>query len=750
MTDAAKTGLFVGVAAALAGIAALNHYAGAPANSDDFQLVGLPFYEEFTSSSQAKSLEVIARNEDGVLQKFSVVSKDGLWTIPSHYDYPAEAIERLARTASSLIGLEREALAGRLKTEHDRLGVRDPLDDELEDPETAGQRITLKDVSGETVVDLIIGNKVENDTGLNQSDDVERMRSEPVKSFYVRRQDENQTYKVAVNIDLSTKFSDWIDPDLLQIERSDLKQISVDNYSLEETRTAAGMALVKSQGDQIELAKDPSGSWKLDGLDENTETLENAKINEVIGVLDQMKITGVRPKFTFKGHQLLTADLQLNQRPEFQEDKRAFALAIREMQADLENKGFSLAGGANGGMALVSVNGDLTVGTNDGVRYIMNIGEAIEGSTEEIEVGGANATSTDDAAEQDDADSPETPEDNGNDSTSQDVSEDRGMSNADAKNRYLMVRVAFDESLIDNRPEKPIPPVEPLKPDGYQPATDDENQPAPDDVDAPPVVNENETNEPDQSSEQPADQTQEPNEAKADPETPQRKPEFVAYETALKDFAQKQAEFTFAETQYQESLKAFEKEVEAGKQRVAELNERFGKWYYVISADNLKTLQLNRDVIVKRKEVRTDPTTPNRPNISFPDIPGMEGLNPRKGPLDQSEPRNDADSGQEKSAAGDKTDESNPSAEPKMEKPEGGKDQPNDASKETSQKPSDKPNSSDDSNNDPSGSKDNKNVEPPVEKESGGTPENSKTDSKEESGKPAGEAKTTPNRESST
>ena len=161
MNESTKTIVFVGVAVVLAALAGASHFSG-PTNSADFEMVGKEFYEEFTSGNMAESLEVSAVDaESGRLRRFSVEKQDGLWRIPSHYNYPAEAAVRLAQTASSFIGISRDSLEGRLVNEQERLGVLDPLEVEIEDPESAGKRITLKDADGEVVVDYIIGNEVE-------------------------------------------------------------------------------------------------------------------------------------------------------------------------------------------------------------------------------------------------------------------------------------------------------------------------------------------------------------------------------------------------------------------------------------------------------------------------------------------------------------------------------------------------------------------------------------------------------------
>ena len=62
---------------------------------------------------------------------------------------------------------------------------------------------------------------------------------EPTKDFYIRKADDSKTFRVSLDIDLSTRFSDWIDPDLLRINRADVVELDINNYKLEER--GAGM-----------------------------------------------------------------------------------------------------------------------------------------------------------------------------------------------------------------------------------------------------------------------------------------------------------------------------------------------------------------------------------------------------------------------------------------------------------------------------------------------------------------------------
>ena len=655
MNESTKTIVFVGIAVVLAALAGASHFSG-PTNSADFEMVGKEFYEEFTSGNMAESLEVSAVDaESGRLRRFSVEKQDGLWRIPSHYNYPAEAAVRLAQTASSFIGISRDSLEGRLVNEQERLGVLDPLEVEIEDPESAGKRITLKDADGEVVVDYIIGNEVEGaEVVLSE---VERPfgANQDLKYYYVRRPDEKQTYKVALNIDLSTKFSDWIDPDLLRVERNEVTKISIDNYSIEEDRSTG--SLMKMQSDVINLSRESGADpWVMDSLNAETEELNESRVTDVINVLDELKIAGVRPKLKFKDHVLLTQELKLNVRPEFKEDPRGFERAMSMLQAQLDQKGFNLAGSSEK-MELVSQHGQLDVGTENGVLYTLHVGKPIEGDEKEIEIGSLGSSDDEKKSETEKANA-EGDADTKADESKTDESKDKtesGEPAVEAKNRYMMVRVSLDESLLGEKPVLPTAPKEPVKPEGYTPVEekpkDEKEADVPDDVEKPEGVGEE----------------------KKEDEKPARDPRFTDYDNLAREYEQEKVDYELAISRFEDQTKEYEKKVADGNELVEELNQRFGDWYYVISGDNLATLQTKREDLATKKEPPAGGTpaagsaAPARPNINFPPLPGAgDGI--QDAPMEKEAP------------AGDKTEPATenetPAAEEGKEAGEAGKEMP--------------------------------------------------------------------------
>ena len=54
--------------------------------------------------------------------------KDKKWVIPSHYDYPADAQDRLSKTAAAVMDLTKDTIRSDDVEDQEAMGVIDPLD----------------------------------------------------------------------------------------------------------------------------------------------------------------------------------------------------------------------------------------------------------------------------------------------------------------------------------------------------------------------------------------------------------------------------------------------------------------------------------------------------------------------------------------------------------------------------------------------------------------------------------------------
>ena len=588
-----KTGIFVVVGVALIAGAFGVHHLAKPKEIGEFATVGEEFYPDY-DPDKVKSLRVAAYDvEKGKLREFSVEFREKAWRIPTHHGYPVEDGERLAETAASVVGIERITLAGRTDKEHARFGVIDPTGEKVEDveeddAEDIGRRVTLYAADGEELVDLIIGKEVDDD----DADEDGRLReirgeSERDPLHYVRRADEAETFTAELSIDISTRFTDWIKPDLLMMNSGDLKELVIEDYSPQTGSTQT-----------LKLVKD-GFSWELDGLDEETEELKTSEISSLTSQLANFKIAGVRPREKVEGVPLLTPDLKVLG-PEF----------VDLLQSELMSFGFRLIKDENSDSnRLISREGQLTAATSEGLVYHLYFGNVFSGSEEEIEIGSA------------DGDKDKSGDESKKDDEEQDSDE--------TKSRYFLARVSFDESFID-KPEPPVEPtrpVEPVKPD-VPPGPEDDGEPQDDTtekaagepMDEPPGPCDDSADDADDGG---SDGTEETTDDMGEGEdVPEKKSPLELYEEAMEQYRFELSQYDAAvarheddKKQHQEDLKKYEEDIEKGKEKVDQLNERFANWYYVISGDDLETLKLSRDKLVgekKEEEPADDEATTNQ------------------------------------------------------------------------------------------------------------------------------------------
>ena len=674
--------VFVGVAA-VAALAAMGvRFANQPAAIEGFSDVGQEFFADFKDPLKAMELSVAKYDsETREPLSFSVKQNEkGFWVIPSHHDYPAEAAERLAKTAASLIGIKKVALQSRSKDDWARYGVEDPsaevaaaaAEGDEEKDATRGTRITLRDTSSNALVDLIVGKAVEGRD----------------KHFYVRQPDKNPVFIAKLDADLSAKFSDWIEPDLLKLNQNDIVKVTVDQYSVDEEQGAI------LQGEVFDFQKDKTTSkWSMAGLNPDMESVKEAAVTDITKNLDQLKIVGVRPK-----PEGLNADLTVS--PEVAQNP----LLRQVLQSDMQRQGFYIARGENNQVKLVSNEGELLAGTNNGVRYTLYFGEIARGTAKDIETGlndkkpvegeaktegGEAKAESEKAAEGAEADAAK-PEDKPEDSET-------------GPRRYLLVKVDYDESLLGPKPTEPVAPEKPAilnegaapapaedkKPEApadapkeaapaeEKPAADDapkeeapkEESPAPEKAAEPAPENPADPGSCDEpAAAEPAAPAQEaapaaeakpaepaaaapaqegqpaPTEgdkpaaeapataAPADGDAPAAAPAQPPVDPkaeAQKQYDQAMGEYEAAKAGFEGAVKAWESKAKEGKKKADELSARFGTWYYVISAESFEKFKLTREAVVGPKEEAKPADGAGAPGAGGPpsfDLPGLGNL----------------------------------------------------------------------------------------------------------------------------
>src|SRR6516165_7685092 len=110
MNELAKSLIFVVVAVGLSG-GAWWTTRDRSLRSAQFNDQGEAFFPEFKDPLACTDLEVVNFDAStATASRFRVMFKDNKWVIPSHYDYPADARDRLSKTAAAVMDLTKDTI----------------------------------------------------------------------------------------------------------------------------------------------------------------------------------------------------------------------------------------------------------------------------------------------------------------------------------------------------------------------------------------------------------------------------------------------------------------------------------------------------------------------------------------------------------------------------------------------------------------------------------------------------------------
>lgn len=345
MDETRKTLAFVAAAAVVTAAAFL----AAPDDPtpEAFSDRGEAFFPDFVDPNDAVSLEVIDFVEaTGGIDAFSVVFKGTRWRIPSHHNYPADDKDRLARTAAGLIEVRKDDVVAEIAADHEALGVVDPLDESIASLSGRGKRVTIKDGNDNLLADLIVGRNVPGREGQYR---------------YLRVPGQKRTYAARFDVDVSSRFGDWIEKDLLEVDQARIEQVILKDYSIDE-----GTRML-DQRDTIVLSKrDPD--WTANRMRAG-QKVDTVKMEDLLKALDELTIVGVRPKPAGLSRSL-------------EDNDEGISITRRDL-ASLQQKGYYFTGDGQ----LVSNEGETQVRTEDGVTYTLRFGEIVYGAGDEVTAG---------------------------------------------------------------------------------------------------------------------------------------------------------------------------------------------------------------------------------------------------------------------------------------------------------------------------------------------------------------------------
>ena len=559
MKPLVRTLMFVVAAILFVGGAAYTWHITRPADIADYDGVGEPFFPNFTDTELADHIRVAGWNNDSEeIEVFSVrKDSDGLWRIPSHFNYPADGQDQMVQAATTLLGIERSAFVSSGNSEANRnYGLVDPLDEDgsiIQSQEETGTRVTLYE-GDRVLADYIIGKPKEDDdyTNLNNAG-----RREMQGRFYLRRADERQIYTSQINLRLSTRFSDWIRSELLEVRRSEIASMTIDDYTFD----SATQRIVPVEPIAFISEGDPP-LWDVADLKEG-ETARQFIPGALAKALEDLSIQNVKPrKVQFTGDRFLPTQ--------------------ETITSDAENGFFHNV--EQGDVA--AVRGEYRFSTNDGLRYTIHFGDANSQAT----LDGSSVATTGDVA-----------------------LETEATAVGDVNNtmqRTVLVAVSFDPSLLGPAPVAPQRPAatdtagnsEAVSetPERENDAAEKTETPTESDAETEPMA-------------KPA--TEGASDASTEPAT--ETDEAPSIDDAEKDKAENKVlteqEFEEALEIYQLQKKEYDERAANAVSRAGELNFKFAQWYYVVRETDVKNLMLTRPEVVQSPMPTTTPADSPQP-----------------------------------------------------------------------------------------------------------------------------------------
>lgn len=595
MNEGIKTLIYAGVAAVVTILAILSRPPVERFNVRE--QVDKFLFEKFDDPAKAGSVEIVKYDETlGSIEEFRVARDQatGAWTLPKYQGYPADAESRVRDAALLLVDLPILGVASEVSGDHRMFGVVEPDKEKLKvGDEGVGLLVRFEDAKGQDLASVIIGKKV----------------SGAEDHRFVRKVGQDVVYEVKLNPDqLSTKFKDWIEKDLLKINAWDAENVAVKNYSV--SLQPPNRVLIDKRFDLTADFKD--SEWKLKELKKyvngegmvttlgETEELNKEKLNDLKTAVDELEIADVRRKP--KG---LGADLKAG----------AGMAKDDEGIVDLAKHGFYMVPMASGETELLSANGEITVGMKEGVEYVLRFGETEEsGGAAEGE--GVNrylfVTTRVDMSKFPQPDLEPVPELPGG-AKPEAVKEPKaetakegatGAKEAKPEPKPEAKPAAKPEAKVESKTEAKPEAKPEVKPEA-KPETSSETA-------KPSASDETATAEAAKSEAKPDAEAKPATEAKPEPEAKAVK-EGEAKEAKTEAPAKNDKEAKEAEIERereritkenQRKIDERNDKIKKAKEKVAELNTRFADWYYLVSDKQFKKIQLGLDDVIKQKEIK--------------------------------------------------------------------------------------------------------------------------------------------------
>jgi hypothetical protein len=417
-----RTGLFLlgGLGMLLLGSAVQPRFKSSKIEPEEQRVL----FPELSDASKAASLEIVSYDDElSTLHPFKVLQSGGVWVLPAHQKYPADAKEQLAAAATALVDLKMLDVVSKSPGDHETYGVIEPDPEKIKPGMTGvGQLVEIRDGSGNKLARLIIGKEDKRRVGADSGGRTLR---------FVRKAGQDPVYRVEVDTSkFTTSFGDWIEKDLLKLSPWDVRRLGLEDYALVAVESNGRVGVQLDRKYRVDLAyDDKDAKWSLVKLEAFSkegepkeeklaegEELASAKLNDLRNALGDLKIVDVARKPSG-----LSAELKAEE--SFTND--------REAVTSMQQRGFlPLKTGE-----ILSTDGETIVGMKDGVEYVLRFGapttvagDSKSGHLKPGDADGKGAKPGKDAA-------------------------------GETSGRYLLVMARFNEQLLDKPKLDPLPDV---------------------------------------------------------------------------------------------------------------------------------------------------------------------------------------------------------------------------------------------------------------------------------------------------
>ena len=534
-----RTGLFLlgGLGMLLLGSAVQPRFKSSKVEPEEQRVL----FPELSDASKAASLEIVSYDDElSTLHPFKVLQSGGVWVLPAHQNYPADAKEQLAAAATALVDLKMLDVVSKSPGDHETYGVIEPDPEKIKPGMTGvGQLIEIRDGSGNKLARLIVGKEDKRRVGADAGGRTLR---------FVRKAGQDPVYRVEVDTSkFTTSFDDWIEKDLLKLSPWDVRRLGLEDYSLVAVESNGRVGVQLDRKYRVDLAyDDKDAKWSLVKLEAfskegepkeeklaDGEELASGKLNDLRNSLGDLKIVDVARKPSGLSGELKAEESFTND---------------REAVTSMQQRGFlPLKTGE-----ILSTDGETIVGMKDGVEYVLRFGAPT------TVAGDSKAAGKDDEeAEEEKGAEPE---------------KDAG---GETSGRYLLVMARFNEQLLDKPTLDPLPEM----------PADASKQEEDGKKDGEKSEGEKKEGDAAEKKSDAAESLKNADEAEA------------AAQIALENRRRVERENRRKQDDYNDKVKAAQK-------RVRELNGRFADWYYVVSDKEYAKIHLGRNSMVQKVEAK--------------------------------------------------------------------------------------------------------------------------------------------------